>query len=70
MGPPILDGPAVPTLLPPTTSAGHVVAAPLDVAGNTWKVTCVSMGNPHAVIYSNNTQETLEVWLKIMYISI
>jgi hypothetical protein len=28
-----------------------VVAADLEVAGTTWRVTCVSMGNPHAVTY-------------------
>jgi diaminopimelate epimerase len=27
------------------------VNAPLDVGGRTWKVTAVSMGNPHAIIY-------------------
>lgn len=61
MGPPILDGPSVPTTLPPTNPDGHVIAAPLAVAGNTWQVTCVSMGNPHAVIYSNDAQACLEV---------
>ena len=27
------------------------VRAPLDVAGRTWLMTCVSMGNPHAITY-------------------
>ena len=53
MGEPILEGPKVPTTLPPTASEGSaVVEAPLQVAGRTWAVTCVSMGNPHALIYS------------------
>ena len=51
MGEPILDGPAVPTTLPPTQDGNAVVRAPLQVAGRTWAVTCVSMGNPHAVVY-------------------
>ena len=28
-----------------------VVQAPLQVAGQEWLVTCVSMGNPHAVVF-------------------
>jgi diaminopimelate epimerase len=51
MGEPVLDGPAVPTTLPPSGPGGAVVRAPLEAGGRTWAVTCVSMGNPHAVIY-------------------
>ncbi|KAK9812163.1 hypothetical protein WJX73_001205 [Symbiochloris irregularis] len=55
MGPPTLNGPDVPTTLP-TAQDGHVVAASLRVPegsrGSDWTVTCVSMGNPHAVVYS------------------
>lgn len=38
----------------PTTLAGEtekVVDLPLDIAGQTWKVTCVSMGNPHCITF-------------------
>jgi len=54
MGEPILEGPKVPTTLPPTTNdgTGAVVEAPLAVDGRSWAMTCVSMGNPHAVTYS------------------
>jgi diaminopimelate epimerase len=55
MGPPILSGPHIPTTLPPTTSLNGfnsvVVASPLEIAGKTWKMTCVSMGNPHAITF-------------------
>ncbi len=61
MGPPILEGPTVPTTLQPTRDGQQVVQAPLTVAGRTWQVTCVSMGNPHAVIYSNDQDASLEV---------
>src|SRR5258708_40126818 len=44
MGEPILDRAAIPTKLPAMTSK-------LDVAGLALEVTCVSMGNPHCVIY-------------------
>ncbi len=47
MGTPILDPPAIPTTLP-----GHPpIHARLSVDGQTFAVTAVSMGNPHAVIY-------------------
>ena len=34
----------------PTDADGKVVLQPLTVAGKEWQVTCVSMGNPHAVM--------------------
>lgn len=52
MGEPILEAAQVPTTLPSTRPDGAVVAQPLEVAGKTWLMTCVSMGNPHAVTYS------------------
>lgn len=30
---------------------GSVIAENIEVAGNTYKMTCVSMGNPHAVVF-------------------
>jgi len=51
MGVPILEGPKIPTTLKPTT--GHtVLRQKLVVDGKTYEVSCVSMGNPHAVVYS------------------
>jgi len=50
MGEPILKGADVPTTLP-ADADGRVIEAPLTVAGQEWKVTCVSMGNPHAVVF-------------------
>jgi diaminopimelate epimerase len=46
MGEPILDGPRI-----PVACEGRVVNAPLQVGGNTYHVTCVSMGNPHCVVF-------------------
>ncbi len=58
MGEPILESAKIPTTLP-----GHPpVNAALPVAGTTFDVTCVSMGNPHAVIYSEDiTKVALEI---------
>jgi diaminopimelate epimerase len=50
MGPPILKSSDIPTTLP----GDPPVSAPLEVDGQTLTVTCVSMGNPHAVIYVEN----------------
>ena len=50
MGEPILKGSQVPTTLPEDAD-GRVIDAPLSVAGQDWAVTCVSMGNPHAVVF-------------------
>jgi diaminopimelate epimerase len=49
MGPPRLLSQEI-----PTTLAGpdeKVINAPLEVAGQTWAVTCVSMGNPHCITF-------------------
>ena len=52
MGEPILKASDVPTKLPPNKD-GAVVKSELDVDGVRWNVTCVSMGNPHCVTFSN-----------------
>jgi len=55
MGRPILEAEHIPTLLlgnPP-------IQAPLDVAGRTLKVTCVSMGNPHCVTFVDELSNSL-----------
>jgi diaminopimelate epimerase len=46
MGAPLLDGPRI-----PVASEGPVVDQPLEVGGTTYRVTCVSMGNPHCVVF-------------------
>jgi diaminopimelate epimerase len=47
MGEPILDAPRIPTTLP----SNPVVNAPLEIGGQKLCVTCVSMGNPHAITF-------------------
>jgi diaminopimelate epimerase len=46
MGTPEWEGRAI-----PVAAAGPVVERPLEVAGRTYTVTCVSMGNPHCVVF-------------------
>lgn len=49
MGEPRLRAAEIPTTLAETD--GNVVAQPLEVDGKTWEMTCVSMGNPHAIAF-------------------
>lgn len=47
MGSPILESGRIPT----TFMGERVVDHPLKIDGHTYKVTCVSMGNPHCVVF-------------------
>ena len=49
MGQPRLLAAEIPTTLADATD--KVVNQPLEVAGQTWHVTCVSMGNPHCITF-------------------
>jgi diaminopimelate epimerase len=53
MGEPILQPDKIPTTLPgnPSLEGSPVVAARLEIDGRPLEVTCVSMGNPHAITY-------------------
>ena len=55
MGEPFLKAADVPTTLP-TNAEGIVIDAPLTVAGQEWKVTCVGMGNPHAIVFVDDLE--------------
>jgi len=46
MGEPVLDGKEI-----PTTLEGKILDRPLTVEGQNLEITCVSMGNPHCVIF-------------------
>ena len=46
MGEPILDGEKI-----PVRAKGQVQEHPLEVEGETHRITCVSMGNPHCVVF-------------------
>ncbi|HXG51186.1 MAG TPA: diaminopimelate epimerase [candidate division Zixibacteria bacterium] len=46
MGAPILEGREI-----PVDADGKIIDHPLTVRGETYRVTCVSMGNPHCVLY-------------------
>lgn len=50
MGTPILNPSDVPSLLP-VTQNGAAVDADISIEGHSYKVTAVSMGNPHSIIF-------------------
>lgn len=46
MGEPVLEGRKI-----PVDADGQIINRPLSVDGTNYQVTCVSMGNPHCVVY-------------------
>ena len=52
MGAPILKASEVPVL----SENEQVIDEDIDVNGKTYKMTCVSMGNPHAIIYMDDVE--------------
>lgn len=53
MGEPIL----APTLIPVQIAEEPVLDYPLDIDGRIWKISCVSMGNPHAVVFMKGIKD-------------
>jgi diaminopimelate epimerase len=53
MGEPVLDAARIPTTLP----GEPVVDAPATTAAGDVSVTCVSMGNPHAIVWVDDVDE-------------
>ena len=53
MGSPILE----PALIPVTAKGNSVIDEPITVGGREYRMTCVSMGNPHAVIFTEGVAD-------------
>lgn len=51
MGAPILNGLDIPTVF----DKNPVVSEPIEVDGQSYKTTCVSMGNPHSVVFLDSS---------------
>jgi diaminopimelate epimerase len=61
MGEPILSGPSVPTTLTPNFDDNSVVEQThVDKNGKEWKVSAVSMGNPHAIIFVDDLEKDVD----------
>lgn len=53
MGEPILDA----SLIPVDVQISPVLKYPLEIEGKIWEISCVSMGNPHAVIFTSGIKD-------------
>lgn len=53
MGEPIL----VPSLIPAVSDNDMIIGEPIEVCGKTYYTTCVSMGNPHSVVFVDSTED-------------
>jgi diaminopimelate epimerase len=60
MGPPELVAEKVPTTLAPNFEGDSVVEQELECNGKTWKVSAVSMGNPHAIIFVDDLEKDID----------
>jgi diaminopimelate epimerase len=54
MGEPILEAAEIPVKMP----EGRVIDQPVEACGQAFRMTCVSMGNPHAVIFVEDADHT------------
>jgi diaminopimelate epimerase len=52
MGAPILE----PALIPVVSNKTRLIKEPITVGDQIYEITCVSMGNPHAVVFVENTK--------------
>lgn len=57
MGAPILDPREIPTFLGCETPENPVVNCDLETPAGTFQVTCVSMGNPHCVVFVEDVDD-------------
>ncbi len=52
MGIPVLEAARI-----PVAAEGQVIDAPLEVGGEEYRITCVSMGNPHCVVFVDSAPD-------------
>jgi len=60
MGEPILKGADVPTTLEPNAEFDSVVEQTIEANGKTFKVSAISMGNPHAIIFLDDLENDID----------
>lgn len=53
MGAPVLDADRIPVI----AEESPVINAPIEVLGQEYRMTCVSMGNPHAVVFVDHVKD-------------
>ena len=57
MGTPILTAEEIPVTPLPGKEGEQIVDEPITVQGKEYKMTCVSMGNPHAVVFMDDVSD-------------
>ncbi len=60
MGAPILEPKQIPVTLKPDKN-GRVVDRKVKIAGKDYNITCVSMGNPHCVVFMDGNVDALDL---------
>ncbi len=63
MGPPELIASKIPTTIEPPSVDRQIVSMPLEFDGQTIEVTCVSMGNPHCIVFVDKATDDLVLGL-------
>lgn len=61
MGQPIREASKIPVVINGRDDLDPVVSVPLDINGTTYNITCVSMGNPHCVIFMDQDVKNLKI---------
>lgn len=51
MGSPVMKADAIPVI----TDKEQLIDEPFEIGGNKYNITCISMGNPHAVVFVDDT---------------
>ncbi|MGN0515021.1 MAG: diaminopimelate epimerase [Lachnospiraceae bacterium] len=57
MGSPILNAADIPVKTGSSDNSNPVINEPITIDGQTYRMTCVSMGNPHAVVFVDSTDD-------------
>jgi len=54
-----------PEFIPVNLTGESIISRPVTIAGTAYKITCVSIGNPHAVVFTTGMGELGEVELRV-----
>lgn len=61
MGKPVLEPSNIPVVMNGRDDSKPIISIPIDIENNDYNITCVSMGNPHCVIFVDNPVENVDL---------
>lgn len=61
MGKPILEASKIPVVMNGRDETQPVISIPIDIKNRSYNITCVSIGNPHCVIFVDNPVENVDL---------